>query len=327
MNAIVCTRYGPPEVLHFAEVETPTPRPSEVLIRIRYTTVTVADCRVRAFRVPPSFWIPGRLALGITKPRISILGSEIAGEVAAVGATVTRFKPGDSVVAYAVHEGGGYAEYRCVRDGEMIAHLPDGVPPEVAVAVPFGGITAQSFLKTARIRPGQRVLVYGASGSVGTYAVQLAHHFGAEVTAVCSTANLDLVRSLGADRVLDYTRDDFTRSGEAYDIVFDTVGKTTFRQCRSVIALGGAYVNAVMPFVGLKAPWYRLTARRSVVGGTPPKQPDVLTVLLEMVAAGTLRPVIEREYAWTEIAAAHRHVDTGRKKGNVVIRVEPSEVG
>jgi NADPH:quinone reductase-like Zn-dependent oxidoreductase len=245
----------------------------------------------------------------------------MAGQIAAVGAAVTRFKPGDAVVAYAVHEGGAYAEYRCVQDGEMITHKPANVPYEVAVAVPFGGITAIDFLKAGGIRPGQRVLVYGASGSVGTYAVQLAHHFGADVTAVCGTANQQLVRSLGADRVLDYTRDDFTRGGHVYDMVFDTVGKTTFAQCKDVIKVNGCYLNAVMPFVGLKAPWYRLTARRRIVGGSPPKQPDVLNVLLGMVAAGTLRPVIERVYPWERIVEAHRHVDQGHKKGNVVIRV------
>lgn len=205
MKAIICPKYGPPEVLQFAEVERPNPRENEVLVKIHFTTVTVADCRVRAFRVPPVFWIPGRLALGITKPQISILGSEMAGEVAAVGAAVTRFKPGDAVIAYAVHKGGAYAEYRCVQDGEMITHKPANVPYEMAVAVPFGGITALAFLKVGDIQAGQRVLIYGASGSVGTYAVQLAHHFGTDVTVVCSTANLEMVRSLGADRVLGNT--------------------------------------------------------------------------------------------------------------------------
>ena len=196
-------------------------------------------------------------------------------------------------------------------------------PYEVAVAVPFGGITALDFLKAGDIQPGQRVLIYGASGSVGTYAVQLAHHFGTDVTAVCSTANLEMVRSLGADRVLDYTKEDFTQGGQVYDIVFDTVGKTTFAQCKNVIKVNGYYLNAVMPLVGVKGPWYWLTARRHIVGGSPPKQPDVLNVLLSMVAAGTLRPVIERVYPWEQIAEAHRHVDTGRKKGNVVIQVAP----
>lgn len=323
MKAIVCPKYGPPEVLQFAEVDKPTPRENEVLVKIHFTTVTVADCRVRAFRVPPAFWIPGRLALGITKPKIAILGSEMAGEVVTVGAAVTRFKPGDAVLTYAVHEGGAYAEYRCVQDGEMITHIPAGVPYEVAVAVPFGGITAFDFLKAADIQPGQRVLIYGASGSVGTYAVGLAHHFGADVTAVCSTANVEMVRSLGADRVLDYTKEDFAQGGQVYDIVFDTVGKTGFAQCRDVIKTNGYYLNAVMPFVGLKGPWYWLTARRHVVGGSPSKQPDVLKILLDMVAAGTLCPVIERVYPWEQIAEAHRHVDTGRKKGNVVVRVVP----
>ena len=225
MKAIVCTKYGPPEVLQFQEVEKPTPRNNEVGINIFATAVTASDCIIRGFKVSRRLWIPGRLLLGLTKPRKSILGLVLAGEIGTVGKDVKRFQRGDRVYAFTGLRFGGYAEYTCLPEESVIAVMPSNLSYEEAAAIPFGGLLALHFLRKGEIQSGQKVLIYGASGAIGTAAVQLARHFGANVTGVCGTSNLELVKSLGAEQVIDYTNESVTNRGELYDFIFDAVGK------------------------------------------------------------------------------------------------------
>jgi NADPH:quinone reductase-like Zn-dependent oxidoreductase len=323
MRAIVYKQYGPPDVLKLAEVAKPAPKDHEVLIKVAVTTVTVADSRVRGFTVPPSYWLPARLALGIRGPKQPILGAELAGEVEAVGQAVKRFKPGDLVFASTLEHGfGAYAEYLCLPANGLLAIRSANLTPEAAATLPIGGRTALYFLRAARIQPGQKVLIYGASGSVGTFAVQLAKHFGAEVTGICSTANLALVKSLGADKVTDYTREDFTKNGEIYDVVFDTVGKAPYARSLRALKPDGAYLQAVAaPGISLRMKWTSLFSRQKLVGGGPPPNAEDLVFLKELVEAGVLKPVIDRCYPLDHIVEAHRYVDRGHKKGNVVITV------
>jgi len=307
MKAIVCTAYGPPEVLRFQEVDKPLPRGNEVLIRVHVTTVHRGDSRMRGLDIPGPGWqrLLARLVLGIRRPRKAILGMELAGEITAVGQEVTRFKTGDRVFASTVWSGfGAYAEYKCMAQDGALALMPANVTFEEAAVIPSGGITTLGILKMADIQPGQKVLIYGASGSVGTFAVQLARAFGAEVTGVCSTANLELVQSLGAGRVFDYTREDFTRSGETYDVIFDAVDKFQ-GDYRTALKETGVYLNVD-------------TSSDKVKAGDAP---SLLRELEDLVEAGKLRAVIDRRYPWEQIVEAHRYVDGGHKKGNVAITV------
>lgn len=326
MRAAVYQAYGAPEVLDLQEVAKPSPKDDEILIKVHATTVTSADVRLRAFNMPPIFWLPGRLMLGLTKPKNSILGAEFAGEVEAVGRDVKRFKTGDQVFGLNVY--GCYAEYKCVPEAAAVAIKPVNVTYEEAAAIPFGALTALFFLRSGKIQGGQKVLINGASGSVGTAAVQLAKHFGAEVTGVCSTANLELVKSLGADKVVDYTKEDFTRNGVTYDIIFDTVGKTSFASCKKSLNQSGFYLAAITGAAEIgQMLWTSLRGGKKVIGGVSTEKREDLDFLSELIEAGKIRAVIDRRYPLAEIAEAHRYVDKGHKKGNVVIAVPVPTMG
>jgi NADPH:quinone reductase-like Zn-dependent oxidoreductase len=328
MKAIVCTRYGPPEVLHLKEVKKPTPRDNEVLIRVYATTVTATDCEMRRFsKFPLWIWIPGRIGVGITGPRQKILGKELSGEIESVGKAVKLFRKGDQVFAATGNMYGAHAEYKCLPEDWAVAIKPVNMTHEEAAAIPIGGHTALHFLRKANIHSGQKVLIIGASGSIGTYAVQLARYFGAEITGVCSTTNMELVKSLGAEKVIDYTRDDFTNTGLTYDIIFDAVAKSSFSRCKSSLKSGGIYL-ATIPSLSLMLQmlWTSKFGRTKAVfaasGFAPSSQmAKNLIFLKELIEAGEIKPVIDRRYPLEEIVEAHRYVEKGHKKGNVVITV------
>jgi NADPH:quinone reductase-like Zn-dependent oxidoreductase len=319
VKAIVCTNYGPPEVLQLKEVAKPVPKDNELLIKVFATTVTSGDVRLRSCTWAPWFWLPARILFGLTGPRKSIPGNELAGEIEAVGKDVTQFKKGDQVfgIFWWVSFGGANAEYICLPE-DGVAIKPVNISYEEAAAVPIGGLTALVLLRKANIRSGQKVLIAGASGSVGTFAVQLAKHFGADVTGICSTTNIELVKSLGADKVIDYTQEDFTRNGQTYDIIFDAVMKSSFSRCRSSLTPEGVFVTVDYPL--LTAFWTSMVGGRKAVFGIANKIED-LVFLRELIEAGKLKAVIDRCYPLEQTAEAHRYVETGHKKGNVVISV------
>ncbi|PKQ20114.1 MAG: NAD(P)-dependent alcohol dehydrogenase [Actinobacteria bacterium HGW-Actinobacteria-6] len=305
MKAAICTRYGPPEVLQVEELATPVPRKNEVRVRIGATAVTSSDTYVRGLRLSPVYRILGRLALGWNGPRQPVLGMVLSGVVDSVGANVRSFKVGDRVFGFNRHRFGTYAQYVCWPQGGLLAPRPANLTDEEAAAIPYGGLLAAHFLRKAGVRAGQRVLVFGASGAVGTSAVQLARHLGAEVTGVCSSANVALVASLGATRVIDYTGEDFVDRPERYDVVLDAVGKrksaSALRRCRHVLAPGGTCV--------------------SVDDGSPKLRREDLVLLGELAEKGAIKPVIDRTYALEDIVDAHTYVDTGHKRGNVIVSV------
>lgn len=303
IKAIVCTKYGPPEVLQLKEVEKPVPKNHEILIKVHATTVTSGDCRIRGFNSPFMFWLPMRLILGITKPRRSILGVELSGEIEKVGKDVTQFKKGDKVFAFTGMRCGAYAEYICLPEKGLVAIKPSNVSYEEAACVSFGGTTALHFLRKGNIQEKQKVLIYGASGSVGTSAVQLAKYYGANVTGVCSTDNIELVESLGADKVIDYKKEDFISQGVYYDIIFDTVGKISYSYCKKALAPKGTYLT--------------------VDGqGIAKERVEDIFLLKELLEKEKIRAVIDSCYPFEKIAEAHRYVDKGHKRGNVVISMK-----
>ncbi|KAA3657902.1 MAG: NAD(P)-dependent alcohol dehydrogenase [Chloroflexi bacterium] len=317
MKAIVFENYGSPDVLRFKEVEKPTPKDNELLVKIWATTVTAGDYRMR--KADPA---AARLYNGLLRPKkVNVLGFEIAGDVAAVGKDVTRFKVGDSVFAPCGFEFGGYAEYKCFSEDGVIAHKPTNMTYEEAAAVPIGCLTALQFLRSGNIQNAKNVLIYGASGSVGTYAVQLAKYFGAIVTGVCSATNLEMVKSLGADKVIDYTTEDFSQNGKSYDIIFDTVGKSPFSGSVKVLKPNGFYLRAVHMGLSpiIRGIWTSKTSSKQVIGETARATLEDLLFLKELIEAGQLRAVMDRCYPFERIPEAHRYVERGHKKGNVAI--------
>jgi NADPH:quinone reductase-like Zn-dependent oxidoreductase len=321
MKAIVCTEYGSPDVMQLKEVEKPTPKENEVLIKIYATTVTSADLRIR--KADP---FPIRFFYGFTRPKNNmILGSELAGEIEAVGKNVKQFKAGDSVFAGTGISLGANAEYICLPEEEAIAIKPTNMTYEEAAAIPFGATTSLFFLRDqGKIQSGQEVLIYGASGALGMAAVQLAKSFGAQVTGVCSTAKLELVKSLGADNVIDYTKEDFTQSGKTYDIIFDTSGKSPFSGCLSSLKNKGIYLRAVHMNLSpiLRGLWTSITSSKKVRGGVAIERKEDVIFLKELIEAGRVKSVIDRRYPLEQTAEAHRYVEQGHKKGSVVITVE-----
>ena len=307
MKAIVWTKYGPPDVLQLQEVEKPEPKDDEILIKIKAATVTAGDCELRRFDITIMLWLLVRIMVGIRKPRIKILGQEMAGEIESVGKNVTQFKKGDPVFAAAEMRLGAYAEYACLPGKNSIAIKPSNMSFEEAATIPTGGLNALHFLKKGNIQSRQKVLIYGASGAIGTTAVQLAKYFGAEVTGICSTTNLELVKSLGADKVIDYTKEDFTKREELYDLILDAVPfvmtnkKSLKLRCEKALTPNGKYI--------------------SVDDGSPKNSIEELSFLNELVEAGQLKAVIDCSYPLEKIVEAHSYVDQGHKKGNVVITV------
>jgi NADPH:quinone reductase-like Zn-dependent oxidoreductase len=329
MKAIVWTKYGPPQALQLQEVETPSPGDDEVLIKVHAATASQADTEFRRLKLPLFFAFFLRLYLGLLKPtRKKILGTEFAGQIVSVGKNVTRYKPGDQVYGYTGLGMGTYAEYLCLSEkpsalASVMAIRPGNVTYEEAAALPFGGLEALHTLRQANIRPGQKVLIVGAGGSIGTYAVQLAKHYGAEVTGVDKAGKLDMLRSIGADHVIDYAREDFTRNGQRYDVILDTIGKSPFARSLRSLHESGAYLNANPGlFGGLRMRWFSRTGGKRVITWTAGYTVDNLNALRELVEAGMIKPVIDRRYPLEQTAEAHRYVDTGNKKGNVVITME-----
>jgi NADPH:quinone reductase-like Zn-dependent oxidoreductase len=324
MKAVVHTKYGSPDVLQIVEVEKPVPADNEVLIKINATTVETTDTIFRGGKV---FF--ARMATGIMKPKDTIPGSEFAGEIEAIGQAVTRFRVGDRVFGTAAPKVGAHAEYISLPENSAMALIPDHLSDVEAVAIHPGAMTALPNIQgAANIQPGQKILIIGASGGIGSSAVQLAKHFGADVTGVCSIANVDLVKSLGADRVIDYRQEDFTQSAEQYDVVFDTVGKSSFSRAKRVLKPDGIYLTTVLsPTILRQMLWTSRFGRQKaqlVFAGLRPteEKQGYLALLLDLVKAGKFKPVIDRSYPLEEIAEAHRYVETGRKTGNVVITLD-----
>ena len=328
MKAIVYHRYGPPNVVAFVEVPRPTPKDNEVLIRIHATTVTTGDWRARSLHLPGGFGFMGRLVFGVFGPRQPILGTELAGIVETVGKAVKLFKVGDEVFAFPGASYGSHAEYRAMAEDGLIAIKPANLSFEEAAALSFGGTNALKFLRDkADIKQGDKVLIVGASGGVGTAAVQIARHFGAEITGVCSTANIALVRSIGANKVIDYGKEDFAKRGETYDIILDTTGTVPFARCEHVLKPGGRLVvvqGTLAQALGIGRP-SKASGKKVIAGVVTPRVED-LQFLARLAEAGEFKPVIDRSYPLEHAAEAHAYVDKGRKRGNVVMTVERADI-
>ena len=323
MKAIVWTKYGSPKVLQLKEVEKPTPKDNEVLIKIYAATVTAADCELRSLKIPILFRLPLRIYVGLRKPkRITILGQELAGEIEAVGKEVTKFKKGDQIFAPTLLHLGAYAEYKCLPETYPVLK-PANMTYEEAATIPTGGINGLHFLRIANVQSGQRVLINGAGGSIGTYAVQIAKSFGAEVTCVDSAEKLAMLRSIGADHVIDYKQEDFTKSGETYDVIIDVVGKSSFSGSVRALKPNGRYILGNASLLGMiRGRWTPMTSEKKVIIAVASYKTEYYTLLKELIEAGKIKSVIDRRYPLEQMAEAHRYVETGRKKGNVVIIVE-----
>lgn len=330
MKAIVYTEYGSPDVLHLQEMEKPTPKDNEILVRVRATSVGSGDLMARRFsqisprefNMPFFFWLPARITFGLGRPKQAILGSEFAGEVEAVGKAVTRFKAGDAVFGYRGPNLGAYAEYLCVPESGSVALKPANMSFEEAAAVPYGALTALNLLKKTPIQRGQKVLVNGASGGIGSYAVQLARHYGADVTGVCATPRMDYVKALGAERVIDYTREDFTQGGESYDLIVDVLGRSSFSRCVRVLRENGRYLRASFKTPQLlQMLWTSLRGGKRVICALATDSQADLVVIKELVEAGKLKSILDRCFPMEQAADAHRYVEAGNKHGQVVITV------
>lgn len=328
MKAVVWTKYGPPDVLQFSEVEKPIPKENEVLIKVHATTVTAGDCELRRLAFPIWLSLPIRIYAGLIRPiRIKVLGQELAGEIETVGKDVKGFKPSDQVFGTTGFGMGAYAEYICLpaKSGMgALAIKPDNLTYGEAATVPTGGLEALHFLRKANIQSGETILINGAGGSIGTFALQLAKHYGAEVIAVDSTEKLALLRSLGADKVIDYAKEDFTRSGEVYDVIFDVIGKSSFsRSIRSLKENGRYLIASPKLSKTFRGWWASMISSKQVIVGAANQSSEDLVFLKDLVETGAVQPVIDRTYLLEETAAAHRYAETGLKQGNIIIQVMP----
>ena len=326
MKAILHARYGSPDLLRFEEVVRQAPRDKEVLIKVHATTVSTGDCNMRNFTFVTKSVLPmAKLMFGIGKPwKERILGTELAGEIVEAGKDVARFKSGDQVFGSTGMAGGGHAQYACLHESAALAIKPASLSWEKAVAIPFGANTALYYLgELGKIQAGHKLLIIGASGSIGSAGVQLAKHFGATVTAVCSGANLALVKSLGADKVIDYTKEDFSKNVETYDLIFDVVGATTFDRCKHLLEPQGIFLSCIMGLPDVaRSLWTSIIGGKKMRGGVAINNPERMAFIAELAAAGKLKPVIDKSYPLEQIAQAFKHVERGHKKGNVVITVE-----
>ncbi len=334
MKAAVCTKYGPPEVLQLKEVAKPTPKDKQILVRVFATTVNYGDIVARNFKdvsprkfnMPFLFWFFAKIFFGLGKPKITVLGSEFAGEIEAVGKQVKRFKPGDQVFGYLGQSMGAYAEYLCMPEDGCIAIKPANMTYEEAAVVPYGAIMALHLLRKVNVHSGEKVLINGASGGIGSAAVQLAkHHFGAEVTGVCGTPRLEFVKSLGADKVIDYTKEDFTQNGETYDLIFDILGKGSFAQGKNSLSQNGRWLFASFKMKQLwQMLWTKFPGGKRVICAIAPGSAEDLISVKELIEAGKIKAIIDKRFPLAKAGEAHRYVEEGCKKGNVVITMEES---
>jgi NADPH:quinone reductase-like Zn-dependent oxidoreductase len=329
MKAIVYKEFGSPDVLHLDEIEKPSPKINEVLVRIHASPVNYGDLMARNFKnismsdfhMPLPLLLPTRLYFGWSKPKVNVLGNEFSGEVEAVGESVTRFKAGDQVMGYSGQKMGAYAEYICMPENGTLSLKPANMNFAEASAIPYGTIMATSLLKKANIQPGSKVLINGASGGIGSTAVQLARHFGAEVTGVCATPRVQYVKSLGADRVIDYTKDDFTRNGETYDLIFDILGKSTYSRCKNSLKPNGVYLLASFKMKALlQMLWTRLTgSKKKVICAFASEKSDDLAFVKELIEAGKVKVVVDKSFPMELAADAHRYAESGQKQGSIII--------
>jgi NADPH:quinone reductase-like Zn-dependent oxidoreductase len=331
MKAIVYTKYGPPDVLQPKEVEKPAPKDNEILIHIHATSVNYGDLVARNFKeISPKefnmlflFWLLAKISFGISKPKITVLGSEFAGEIESTGKDVKTFKQGDQVFGYLGQNMGAYAEYICVPENGVLAIKPANMTYEEAAVVPYGAIMALNLLKKANLQPGQKILINGASGGIGSAAVQIARYMGAEVTGVCGTPRLEFVKSLGANKVIDYTKEDFTQNGETYDLIFDILGKSSFSRCQNSLKQNGHYLLASFKMKQLvQMLWTSISGSKKVICAIAPGSVEDLKSVKELIEAGKIKAIIDRRYPFEQTAEAHRYVEEGHKKGNVVISLE-----